>query len=340
MAMQAGFKSVSFGSLPSRTGQPSPQERANAFRQGLETLLSTDRNTPTPVFTQVQTDKLLQRVDGFLTRQAKTPSQPTPFLINMSGGSSSGKSTVMNLLRTSLQEQASAHHQWNPERHGPVVDSLEVDHYYRDYSQRRQELGDDRFFRETNLDEPAALTLDQASQNVLKLKNGQAIRGPVFDFTDSSRHESASLRVPAPFLLYEGLFTLSHKPLREFGDLRLFVEADESVRSERFWKRAPTRNIRPDEGGWALHNRVMEMHNQHVQPSKSHADLVLNGNLPLERIEKTLQSLASLLNRTLYPTGGTSSASPSSAGDAQAIAPKNSPPNHSWLKRLKAWWAQ
>jgi uridine kinase len=336
MAMQAvvpGIRNVSFGSAPSRAGQPSPQERADAFSQGLKALLTSDRNTPTPVFTQVKTEKLQQRVNGFLARQAQAPSHPTPFLINLSGGSSSGKSTVMNLLSTSLQAQAQAHHQWNPERHGPVVETVEVDHYYRDYAQRRKELGDVRFFRETNLDEPAALTLEQAAQDVMRLKNGLATRGPLFDFTDSSRQEAASLRVPAPFLLYEGLFTLNNQPLQEFGDLRLFVEADESVRSERFWKRAPARNIRPDEGGWALHNRVMEMHNQHVQPSKPHADLVLNGNLPLEKIENAVQSLASLLSRTLYPVGNASSQKNQSTDTPEAAAPKTS-----WMKRLQAWW--
>lgn len=331
MVRVSGFLPASRFGAGDLSNRPTPEQRAEDFQKGLKTLIETDSKRIQPVFKRINADTLVLRIKNFMARQAEAGRNPLSFLVGLSGGSCSGKSTLMYSLKESFQKMAGTLFQWKSEVHGPVVDVLEVDHYYHDLSQRRKELGDERFFQETNLDEPQALTLDQAQKDLMKIRNGMAVRTPVYDFTNSSRHEGAALRVPSPFFIYEGLFTLAHEPLRKLADLKIFVDADAKVRGERYWARAPQRNIKPDKGGWGLFNRMMEMHEKHVQPSISEADVVVDGSLAKTTIDEAVSPLVQLLTKTLYPQG-----IPEKPGEKTPEKPTKKPTCPSLSQRFQA----
>src|SRR5690606_27628676 len=97
----------------------------------------------------------------------------TPLVINMAGGSASGKTTLKKEWLAALHKMAQVNQ-------ASIVEDIELDSYYKDYSQPLNAMGHSKFFSETNLDEPAAMTLDVAAQDVATLKQGQEVRIPEY----------------------------------------------------------------------------------------------------------------------------------------------------------------
>jgi uridine kinase len=283
--------------------QKAVQDKVNTFAKGLSDLVAGDQKEAEPVFERMNQLAITQQIKKVLERQIYQAHDhhPAPMMIGMSGGSNSGKSTVMNQFLSHLQSKAVDQHGWKADKHGPVVDTLELDHFYKNFAESRKTLGDERFFGETNLDEPNALETKRFLRALKKIKQGHAVRTPIYSFLDSSRSDGLSLKVPAPFFVFEGLFALSHQSVRNLADLKIFINCDQETRSKRFWARAPQRNIRLDQSGWNLFNKTMAMHNQHVQPTESHADIVINGARSLASIEGKLTTLAELMVNAIYP---------------------------------------
>lgn len=296
--------SVLFGGQPDQEQKRIRQTLAN-YRKGLESLVVWDRKTHRqPVFKRVDVPALLKQGAAFLTRRANTPSSvPTPFMIGMSGGSASGKTTIKKKMLALLPEAARTEVGWDRETHGPICDAVDLDNYYRNFKERRAAMGDRDFFSKTNLDSPDALTLGQATRDMIRIKNGRGVKTPVYQFSDCDRKEAATTRTPAPFFFTEGLFALTPEKLRKVFDLRIFVDTPEKVRAKRWWQRAPERNIQDDEGGRALFNRTMAEHNRHVEPAKAHANVVLSGAADVSSLDDALKRFLGLLVNTFYPVG-------------------------------------
>ena len=75
------------------------------------------------------------------------------------------------------------------------------------------------------------------------------------------------------FVVVEGIFTF-HEPLRELGDLKIFIDTPTEIRVAR-------RMLRDEEKGrseidtlsWSI--TVEKYHRQHVEPMKKFADLII-----------------------------------------------------------------
>ena len=303
--VESGFKPlITFGGKGKQARQVEEEvnQQVKQFKTELKALVQWDKEThQQPVFQKVKIAPLVELAKSFLLRQTENYRIPNPFLIGVAGGSASGKTYSKQMLKDLFPVVAQEEVGWKAAVNGPIVDDLELDSYYRDFSGRRKELGDVRYFQETNLDEPAALHMNQARKDVMRVRNGVAIRSPLFDYRNSQRHDGVALKVPSPFFLIEGLFALVPEKLRQLYDMKIFVQADKDVRTQRFWERAASRNVTPANGGQALYDRVMEMHDQHVQPSSKNADIIINGNSGSDSLRESLTRLTQLLVRTFYP---------------------------------------
>ncbi|MBY0402571.1 MAG: hypothetical protein K2X66_01630 [Cyanobacteria bacterium] len=306
------FPQLTFPQSPPLTSVPSPkfgirakdlelEKKVQAFKNELSAIVKEDQAKPTHLFERVNESRIQTQVQNFLSRQKKAGAHPVPFMIALAGGSNSGKTTFLHEVRQLLEKGATQLVGWNSASHGFVVDYLELDSYYKSLANHRKALGDKRFFSETNLDEPKALLWENSQKTLFKLKNGIADRAPVYDFKNSQRTDGASLKVPAPFVIFEGLFALAPEPLRKLADLKIFVNCDEKTRTDRFWGRAPQRNVKKDEAGYALLNKALSMHNLHIQPTEKEADIVINGALPKEEITQRVTPLVNLMVKTFYP---------------------------------------
>jgi uridine kinase len=78
----------------------------------------------------------------------------------------------------------------------------------------------------------------------------------------------------------DGILILSDPALRETFDLRIYVETDADERILRRARRdMEVRGRKIDDIMAQYLTTVKPMHEQYVEPSKKHADLILNGGL-------------------------------------------------------------
>ena len=128
-----------------------------------------------------------------------------------------------------------------------------------------------------NFDHPRAVDFDQMCAQLIQLKKGEAIDRPLYDFPTHMPKLETERTEPRPVILIDGILILQHQPLRELLDLSVFVECDSRTRFERRLERDVRergRSAQSVEKQFA--NQVGPMHDLHVEPSKRHADVVIN----------------------------------------------------------------
>ena len=182
------------------------------------------------------------------------------YVIGIAGGSGSGKSTFAARLMQAF-----------PDSVAPVS----CDNYYRAHDDIPLEER-----RLLNYDAPEALEFDLMVSHLQALKRGEAVDCPVYDFTLHNRSDKVVRIDPRPIIIVDGILILSDPALRETFDLKIYVETDADERILRRARRdMEVRGRKIDDIMAQYLNTVKPMHETHVEPSKKHADLILNGGL-------------------------------------------------------------
>ena len=176
--------------------------------------------------------------------------------LRIAGGTGSGKTTLMkNII----------------DRFPGEVTVISHDNYYK----RHDELTYEQRCR-LNYDEPAAFDTDLMIGHLDRLRRGEAIDCPVYDFTLHNR-SSDTIRVePKPVIIVEGIMIFVEPSLRALMDIRIFVDTDADVRLCRRILRDVKKRGRTLESVLRQYqDTVKPMHEQYVEPSKKFADLVV-----------------------------------------------------------------
>ena len=182
------------------------------------------------------------------------------YVIGIAGGSGSGKSTFAARLREQFPDS---------------VALISCDNYYRAHDDIPLEER-----RKLNYDAPEALEFDLMVSHLRALKRGEAVNCPVYDFALHNRSDKILRIEPRPVIIVDGILILSDPALRETFDLRIYVEADADERILRRARRdMEVRGRKIDDIMAQYLTTVKPMHETYVEPSKKHADLILNGGM-------------------------------------------------------------
>ena len=133
-----------------------------------------------------------------------------PIFIGIAGGTGSGKSTFTNRLKETFGDKVS------------VV-------YYDNYYKRRDELPFEER-KKINYDHPDAFETDMLIDHIRKLRDGQSVECPVYDYTVHNRSDKTITIHPADVILVEGIMVLQNDELRSLLDIKVYVEADADER--------------------------------------------------------------------------------------------------------------
>lgn len=177
-------------------------------------------------------------------------------IIGVCGGSASGKTTIVNKLRKQYDNDL-------------VV--LGHDYYYKAH--------DDLTFEERtelNYDHPNAYDTDRLIEDIKKLKNGEEIYRPVYDYTIHNRSDEVVLVKPKPVIVVEGILILENKELRNLMDIKIYVETDSDERIIRRIQRDVIERDRSLESVITQYRETVKpMHDIFVEPSRRYADIII-----------------------------------------------------------------
>src|SRR5205085_12239899 len=134
-----------------------------------------------------------------------------------------------------------------------------------------------------------------------KLLSGEQIQCPLYDFSTHSRRVETLLIKPAKIIIIEGILILSQERIRNLCNLKVFVEAEDTICYTRRLKRDTVERVRTFEDvekGYLEH--VIPSSNNFIKPSRYHADIILVNNIQnkfvgieilLDHIEKKILEL-------------------------------------------------
>jgi len=182
-----------------------------------------------------------------------------PFIIGISGGSGSGKSTLAEALIAAVS---------------PIEAVLfHEDAYYWPRAHYSEAVRVDGI----NYDHPASKDTQMLVAHLGKLKSGQAIEQPIYDYKTHDRLVGKHLRIePARIIILEGIHTLSVDAADEFIDLRVYVDTPDDLRLARRIRRDVTERKRTIESVLSQYmGSVRPAHYAHTYPAKFGADLVI-----------------------------------------------------------------
>lgn len=182
-------------------------------------------------------------------------------IVGIAGPSAGGKTTITKKICSTLDDNIK-------------VEIIAHDNYYKDQS--------DMPFEErvkTNYDHPNAFDTDLLIANLKELKAGKSIDIPCYDYSKHTRSDETIRVNPSDILVIEGILTLEDERLRDFFNMKVYVDTD----ADECLIRRINRDIK--ERGRKLDfiieqylATVKPMLKQFVEPSKRYADIIIPNN--------------------------------------------------------------
>ena len=177
-------------------------------------------------------------------------------VIGIAGGTGSGKTTITKKIR---------------QRFGDDVSVIYHDNYYKAHHDMSYE---DR--AKLNYDHPDSFDTELFIEDVKKLKRGETVESPVYDYSIHDRTDKTVTVKPAKVVVVEGILIFQSIELCNEMDIKIYVDTDADVRI----LRRIVRDVR--DRGRSLESvvdqylsTVKPMHEQFVEPSKRRADVII-----------------------------------------------------------------
>ncbi len=115
------------------------------------------------------------------------------------------------------------------------------------------------------------------------LRAGTGVHLPRYDFASHRREADEEWVEPSAFILVDGILVLADSALRDLLDHRIFVDVPADLRLGRRLRRdLRDRGRGLDDVLRQYEHTVRPMHERFVEPSREHAELVVDGTRPIE----------------------------------------------------------
>jgi uridine kinase len=197
-----------------------------------------------------------------------------PFIVGITGGSASGKTTFLRRLLASFSEEE--------------ICLISQDNYYHP---RESQSVDAQGV--TNFDLPSSIDSAAYAADVLRISQGLEVRRPEYTFNKAGVQPRELVFKPAPIVVVEGIFVFYFEEVAKLLDLKVYIDAREHVKVLR-------RIVRDrDERGYDLEdvlyrytNHVAPTYEKYIKPFKHDADLIIPNN---NHFDKGLDVLVSFL---------------------------------------------
>ncbi len=200
------------------------------------------------------------------------------FIIGIAGGSGSGKTTFAKKVQRHIGDA-----------HSTV---LSMDSYYLN------ELPSELIAKsgKPNFDHPHAFDWELLRTHIEDLKAEKSIYMPIYDFTKNSREAETKEVIPTRIILFEGIFTLFDKNIRDLLDIKCFLHVESDIRfTRRLHRDVKDRGRSLESVIEQYYQTVRPMYQKYLDPQKQFADFTVG-----EETDVAAQILAARIKELLH----------------------------------------
>ena len=201
-------------------------------------------------------------------------------VIGVAGGTGSGKSTLVKRLQEAFRNDD--------------VATICHDFYYKAHSELTYEER-----TKLNYDHPEAFDTWLMVEHIKALKEGKAVDCPTYSFVEHNRSEQTLRVEPSKVIIVDGILIFENEELRNILDIKVFVDTDADVRLARRILRDVRERGRSMESVITQYTTTVKpMHEQFVEPSKRHADIIIpEGGFNSVAVSMLISNIRSILDK-------------------------------------------
>lgn len=207
-------------------------------------------------------------------------------IIGICGGTGSGKTTIAKKIIETVGKEK--------------VVLIEQDSYYRNLADMPL---DER--HQANFDHPDSIDSEMLANHLKRLKLGQPIDMPIYDFKTHTRSPKTERVEPKPVVIVEGILIFAEPKILELLDVKIYVDTPDDIRFIRRLQRDITERGRTVESVIEQYLKtVRPMHFEFVEPSKRFADIIIpeGGNTEIG-IEFICSKIREEIEKVSLPSG-------------------------------------
>ncbi|XP_043704778.1 uridine kinase-like protein 5 [Telopea speciosissima] len=181
-----------------------------------------------------------------------------PFVIGVAGGTASGKTTVCDMIIAQLRDQR--------------VVLVSQDSFYHVLDEEKQKQ-----VNEYNFDHPNAFDTELLLSCMEKMKCGQAVNIPIYDYKSHKNDMASGRQVnPSDVIILEGILVLHDPRVRNLMNMKIFVDTDSDVRLARRIQRDTVERGRDIQSVLDQYAKFVKPgFDDFILPSKKHADIII-----------------------------------------------------------------
>ncbi len=188
-----------------------------------------------------------------------------PFIVGITGGSASGKTTFLKKLIDAF--------------HPSQICLVSQDNYYKD--RNLQEVDAKGVI---NFDLPSCIDDHAYARDILRLRNGEKVCRKEYTFNNPNVVPKDLEFVPAPIIVVEGIFVFYFQEVAKLLDLKVYIDAKEHVKVlRRIVRDKIERGYDLDDVLYRYEHHVAPTYEKFISPYKYDADIIIPNNVQFDR---------------------------------------------------------
>ena len=255
-------------------------ELISVIVDALNKILEEDKKQEQPLFLRIS-DNLIMNI----ARKVVQDKQKT-FLIGITGESASGKTVfVDNTIKACVKDNKEG-----------IYTVIRCDDYYKDTSKELRDAGnyEELFKTGFSFDTPDVINLELMTEHLVKLKKGETVVSPRYEFVTCESQEDGDIKKPAKVILNEGLYVLN-EGIRDIMDVKVYVYTPLEIIKERWYRRAESRG-KAGAAADLQFKDVNETAQQYIRPTYQISDAVINGLVSQKYIQEITDNIFNTLH--------------------------------------------